>query len=54
MRVPDGPGEAPEGLLGGCKMLICRWFFYGVFTFCTPLAFLLMFLARGGAGGLPK
>ncbi len=22
MKVSDGPGEAPVGLLGGCKMLI--------------------------------
>ena len=53
MRVPDGPGEAPEGLLGGCKMLIFN-VFYVVFTFSMHLAFLLMFSARGGAGVLPK
>ena len=27
MRVPDGSGEAPEGLLGGCKMLIFCCFY---------------------------
>ena len=53
MGVPDGPGEAPEGLLGGCKMLIFTCF-YNVFMFSMPLAFLLMFLVRGGAGVLPK
>ena len=53
MRVPDGPGEAPEELLGGCKMLIFTGF-YSVFTLSMPLAFLLMFLVRGGAGVLPK
>ena len=27
MRAPDELGEAPEGLLGGCKMLIFHCFF---------------------------
>ena len=30
MRAPDGPGEAPAGRPGGCKMLIFHWF-YNVF-----------------------
>ena len=53
MRVPDGPGEAPEGLLGGCKIVIFNGF-YVVSTFSMHLAFLLMFFACGGAGFLPK
>ena len=43
MRVPDGPGEAPAGLLGGCKMLKIHWFFYHVFTFS------MHFVVLGGA-----
>ena len=49
MRVPDGPGEAPEGLLGGCKMCISLGF-YMVFTIPMQLAFWLTVLSRGGAG----
>ena len=26
MRVQDGPGEAPEGLLGGRKIVVLHWY----------------------------
>ena len=48
MRVPDGPGEAPEGLLGGLKILLFHCF-YIVFTFSMHLALWLIRLALGGA-----
>ena len=54
MRVPDGPGEAPDGLLGGRKIVVFHCFFYSVFVFSMLLALLLMLLVRGGAGVLPK
>ena len=33
MRAPDGPGEAPAGLLGGCKMMFFFVFLYGFHVF---------------------
>ena len=51
-RVPDGPGEAPEGLLGGCKMLIFMCF-HIVFTFSMRLALWVVDLELGGAHGGP-
>ena len=38
MAVPDGPGEAPEELLGGCKMLSFHWFLYGFHVFHASCA----------------
>ena len=32
MRVPDGPGEAPAVLLGGCKILKIHCFFFILFS----------------------
>ncbi len=52
MRVPDGPGEAPEGLLGGCKMLTFHWC-YIVLTFAVDELFVGMFGVRGSVGVLP-
>ena len=51
MGVPDGPGEAPEGLLGGCKMFLFFFFvgFYNVLTFSMHLVLWLIRLALGGA-----
>ena len=48
MRAPGGPGEAPAGLPGGCKMMKVHWFCV-VFMFCMHLALRLTFLALGGA-----
>ena len=32
MKAPDGPGEAPEGRRGGCKMLFFHCFFFIVIS----------------------
>ena len=52
MRAPDGSGEAPAELPGGCEMLIFIGF-YNVFMISTHLASWLMLLALGGADFLP-
>ena len=49
MRVPDGPGESPAGLPGGCKMMKFQCCCI-VFVICfTHLASWLMHLALGGS-----
>ena len=48
MMVPDGPGEAPAGLPGGCKLLFFPLFYHSVSTLSMHLAFWLMLLALRG------